>query len=139
PLARSVPGLAFAPGRRERLSWAGSVRRRREVRTAESLVSAIVARLPGEASSWTAHPAPRTLSDACFVPLGPNGCPPTAALKVPYTVLGALSLRREIDVLERLGCDPRLGTWRALLPEVIAAGEVDGQPYLVERLVSGVD
>src|SRR5207237_8194749 len=59
--------------------------------------------------------------------------------KVPYTALGALSLRREVRVLGELGSDPRLEAWRALLPEVLAAGEVDGQPYLVERLVRGED
>ena len=78
-------------------------------------------------------------SDSIVVAAGPPGTGPLVAIKVAHTEAGSKSLAREIDVLRRLSSDPRLRQWRGLLPELLAAGDVRGHVFLVERFARGLD
>jgi aminoglycoside phosphotransferase (APT) family kinase protein len=50
-----------------------------------------------------------------------------------------MSLRRQSTVLADLCVDPRLCEWRALLPRLLAEGEIAGQPYVVEQMLPGLE
>lgn len=63
----------------------------------------------------------------------------TGVLKVAPTACSASVLRRERDVLNQLGSDGQLGGWRAVLPVVLAAGDVGGSPYLFTSRLPGRD
>ncbi len=88
---------------------------------------------------WTEQRCIRTVNDMVVIAVGPPNRPPAALVKLPQSASARTSLHRHKTVLETLGKDSRLGEWRALLPTVLAAGDVSGQPYLVEQIMPGVD
>ncbi len=94
---------------------------------------------PQPPSTWIVRQSLATVTDVTVVRLGPPGRVPRALLKVAATRLAMLSLQRQGDVLTRLRADQRLNQWGALLPDVLAQGEIDGQAYVVERMVPGQD
>jgi hypothetical protein len=72
--------------------------------------------------------------------VGPRGAAPAGVVKLATTAAASASLARERAALEALEREGALGDWRALLPEVLAAGDDDdGRAYVVERLLLGVD
>ncbi len=89
-------------------------------------------------NTWTTYRAIRTVSDMTVIAVGPPGQPPTAVLKLPHTDEAAASLRQQSTVLAALRADPRLGDWSALLPMLLAEGEIAGQAYVVERVMPGL-
>lgn len=88
-------------------------------------------------TAWVVHALPRTSNDKTFVLVGPPKSPPRALIKLADTGTAASALAGEARVLDELAADPRLAEWRRLLPEVIASGEIDGEPFLVEAIVPG--
>lgn len=126
----------------QEVRWRSDLRRRMEPST--RLVSHLlrdVPELPGEPlpTEWVIHDVPRTSTDSTVILVGPPRREPRAVIKLAETAAAASALVREADLLEELAADPRLTVWRRLLPEVLAAGEIDGEPYLVERVAPGID
>jgi aminoglycoside phosphotransferase (APT) family kinase protein len=78
-----------------------------------------------------------TVTDVTVVCIGPPNQSPTAILKLAQTQHASMNLRRQKEVLADLHGDGRLGEWRALLPTVLAANEIDGQAYMVEQMLPG--
>jgi O-antigen/teichoic acid export membrane protein len=87
---------------------------------------------------WLAHRRLPTVSDVTVTSVGPPAAP-VAVIKLARSYRGTLSLRRHTAALAALHADERLGTWRSLLPPIVAGGEVGEQSYLVEGLLPGVD
>jgi len=119
------------------------LRRRRLDRTGAA-VPRILAKLPESGaepppSAWTAHELRASVTERLVVVVGPPGSAPRAVVKLAESDRTARSLVRETEVLSLLSGDTRLGAWRALLPEVLAAGEIDGEPFRVEGVLPGVD
>ena len=130
------------------LTLSQGIRRRQNVhrRLARAAIAVprVLAELPENGagpppSAWTAHELPSSVTDKMVVLAGPPGARPRAAIKLAESEGAARALARETEVLGLLSGDPRLETWRALLPEVLAAGEIDGEPFLVERILPGVE
>ena len=116
----------------------------RRLARAEMAVPRILAELPGNGGAlhprtWTACSLPPSVTDKIVVLAGPPGALPHVAVKLAASPSAARGLVRETEVLVSLSGDPRLGEWRALLPNVLAAGELDGEPYRVEHIPPGVE
>jgi Phosphotransferase enzyme family len=58
-------------------------------------------------------------------------------VKIPATVEGSASLKRQVQALSALAGDPRLRGWEAALPWTVREGEVAGRYYCVEEAVPG--
>jgi aminoglycoside phosphotransferase len=115
----------------------------RRARAARHLAPKIVASIPqglngDQPATWTPHRFLPTVSDVAVITVGPSGRAPQAVIKLPTSSSARGTLRREADVLAALNADPRLDDWRDVLPTVLAAGQVDDQPFLVQRMVPGV-
>jgi hypothetical protein len=107
-------------------------------------VSRILAELPENGtgpppSAWTAHELPPSATEKLVVLAGPAGAPARAVVKLAESGKAARGLVRETEVLSLLCGDSRLEAWRAVLPEVLAAGEIDGEPFRVEAVLRGVE
>lgn len=89
-------------------------------------------------TTWTTQEVVRTVSDMTVILLGPPDQAATAVLKLPRTNAAVASLHWQKTALAALHADPRLGEWSALLPTLLAEGEVDGQAYGVERMLPGL-
>jgi O-antigen/teichoic acid export membrane protein/aminoglycoside phosphotransferase (APT) family kinase protein len=114
----------------------------RRLARAEVAVPMILADLPENGSSpsaWTVRGLSASVTDKIVVLVGPPGAPPCAAVKLADSASAARGLVRETEVLRRLSGDRRLREWRALLPKVLAEGELDGEPFRVERVPPGVE
>lgn len=72
----------------------------------------------------TNRKALRTASDTAVIMVKAHGS--SGVLKVAVSDSGVDSLRREVEVLSRLGSDERLGAWRELLPVPWQAGGIGG-------------
>jgi aminoglycoside phosphotransferase (APT) family kinase protein len=114
----------------------------RRLARAEVAVPRILAELPENGSppsAWTARRLSASVTDKIVVLVGPPGAPPCAAVKLADSASAARGLIRETEVLRRLSGDPRLESWRVLLPKVLAQGELDGEPFRVEGVLSGLE
>jgi hypothetical protein len=89
------------------------------------------------AAEWSLQRCVHTVNDRTVAAVGPPGGTPRAVVKLATTPVAASGLRRERDVLAALGADARLGTWRRLLPTLLAHGKADGCVYAVEGFCSG--
>ncbi|HEX5505365.1 MAG TPA: aminoglycoside phosphotransferase family protein [Thermomicrobiales bacterium] len=122
---------------RARRRW----RDRRALARARALAPALLAALPppdgAVPATWRVRRAQWAESEVAILIVGPPGRPATAVLKLPVTAAGAAGLLRQRATLATLRADPRLRGWSALLPECLAAGEVAGRFYLVERALPG--
>jgi aminoglycoside phosphotransferase (APT) family kinase protein len=116
------------------------LRRAREARElAPAILAAVAARATGELHvGWSTHRLLRTVTDMAVIAAGPAGGPPRALIKVAMTAVAAETLQREHSVLAALHADPRVAQVRAILPNVIADGEVAGRAFLVEVMLPGV-
>jgi O-antigen/teichoic acid export membrane protein/aminoglycoside phosphotransferase len=61
------------------------------------------------------------------------------AVKIAGTEAGAAALTAQREALAALAAEPALNGFRALLPEVLGHGTLDGSRYVVERALPGVD
>jgi O-antigen/teichoic acid export membrane protein/aminoglycoside phosphotransferase (APT) family kinase protein len=116
---------------------AGRVRARM-LRSGEAGVPERVIGAALAARGWQPEQRLPTLSDSAVVMVRARDGEP-GMLKVAASGSGVASLQREYEVLNRLRSDDRLGRWRALLPEPLAAGEVVGGAYLLTRRLPGRD
>jgi O-antigen/teichoic acid export membrane protein len=123
--------------------WKRRPDRRRRRAHADAIVPQILAELddvlPEGASTWRLQNVIRTVTDKTVGFVGPPGGSARAVIKLPGSAGAARALVHEADVLNRLVADTRLDGWRSLVPELLGVGELDGDPYLVESVVPGVD
>jgi aminoglycoside phosphotransferase (APT) family kinase protein len=89
--------------------------------------------------TWSIQHLVRTVNDVMVVTLGPTDGAPAGILKLAKTDSAAESLRRQSQVLRTLQADSRLSDWRALLPTVLAEDMTLRQPYIVERIMPGIE
>jgi aminoglycoside phosphotransferase (APT) family kinase protein len=85
----------------------------------------------------SAHPPRWSPSGVTVVLIGPRAGKPRLAVKISHDDAGHASLVRERDVEVALHADPRLVSWRGLVPEPIAEGRATGLGYVVERAIAG--
>ena len=124
--------------------WKRRSARRRRLERTERIVPRVLAEVPGKGedappTTWWMRVPAGMATDRTVALVGPVGFPARAAIKLPESENAASGLVREADVLSQLGSDPRLAGWRSLLPELLAVGEIDGAPYVVETLMPGID
>jgi hypothetical protein len=88
--------------------------------------------------NWRCERLLRTVSDVrVYIMRAEHG--ETGVLKVAATASSAPVLRRERNVLAQLGSDGQLGGWRAVLPVLLAAGDVGASTYLFTSRLPGRD
>jgi aminoglycoside phosphotransferase (APT) family kinase protein/O-antigen/teichoic acid export membrane protein len=92
-----------------------------------------------QSSQWLVYRSFTTVTDMTVVSIGPPNQPPKALLKLAATRPAIKSLRRQIETLEGLRADVRIGEWSSVLPTILAAGEIDGRAYMVEQMLPGRD
>lgn len=123
----------------------GELQRRWDVRMriarARKLVPHILGSIPPDPaiahpSTWSVLTATWTLTNVVVIGLGTDKRL-LAVLKLPQNPSGLESLRRHTSVLDTLGADARLRDVHSLLPRVIAEGEINQQPFLVEKALPG--
>jgi aminoglycoside phosphotransferase (APT) family kinase protein/O-antigen/teichoic acid export membrane protein len=89
-------------------------------------------------ATWTVHRIAATDSDKTAITIGPSGRPPAALLKLASTDDSAMMrLRQQVHILTMLHADGRLAEWRALVPTLLAVGEIEGHAYIVQQLLPG--
>jgi aminoglycoside phosphotransferase (APT) family kinase protein len=100
-----------------------------------------VAPLPGLAdpATWTTQYLVHTVNDVMVVALGVPGEPPAGILKLAETSSAVESLQRQKSALQALQSDSRLADWRSLLPTLLAEGMTENCPFIVERMMPGVE
>ncbi len=117
---------------------------RAHLERASQLIPSIVPTIPPIADAplpdtWTNRRCISTVNDTVVIAMGAPNRAPTVALKLPQTDFAFRSLQRQKAVLKTLWDDTRLGEWRALLPKLLAEGNVSGQPYVVEQILPGIE
>ncbi|MCA9879809.1 MAG: phosphotransferase [Thermomicrobiales bacterium] len=139
--AQSILGaLGFAAAARQFLWWLGGRGQRvRAVRTVLPGVRAAIPNQPGlpPPADWTAVQAVPTIADRMVFTMGPPRQEPVAIVKLAPKGDAASNLERETDTIRALQAETRLGDWRNLLPQKLAAGEKGGLVYRAERLLPG--
>ncbi len=117
----------------------GRLRRggRRRLAQSAAVLPAILAATPDASPDWDVQSLVSTVTDVTVATVGPRDGAAAAVLKLPRTAFGVASQQSQLTVLDVLGADERLGDWRLLLPQVIAAGRLDEQTYLLERAMPG--
>jgi aminoglycoside phosphotransferase len=88
--------------------------------------------------TWQPLCVTRRDAGAIVVELGPHAGAVEAIAKIAGPAASA-AVRAETKALERLAPVARSGGWSSLLPETIAAGDVAGGAYLVQRVLPGVN
>lgn len=130
------------------LTVSGQVKRRHALdgRRARAIVAVprILAEVPENGpglppSAWTTHALVPGVADKLVVLVGPPAAPARAVVKLAESESAGRGLARETDVLSVLSGESRLEAWRAVLPRVLAAGEIDGQPFRVEAMLPGIE
>ena len=108
----------------------------------KAFLKQIISTLPEE--SWKPPPTQwkileiiPTISDMSVVTVGPQRASPLAVINIARSKQAIQSCRSQLEILESLNADARLGDWRALIPKVLAAGEIGGESYLVMPLLPG--
>jgi O-antigen/teichoic acid export membrane protein len=124
----------------------GPLHRRRVVAGVSRILPRIDARVDARADAdggapcdWQVHRVLPTVNDVSVATAGPPNRSPLAVVKLANSDCGAAALQREVNALTALSADPRLGSWRAMLPQVLSSGAVHSQRFVVERMVTGLD
>ncbi|MDT7726193.1 MAG: hypothetical protein QOI21_2769 [Actinomycetota bacterium] len=94
--------------------------------------------LGAQAADWCLHGKLSGESGSATALIGPPGGA-NALLKLAGTPQGRVDLARQVAILGRMHADERIGTWRELLPRVIATGEVKHCYCMVETRLRGGD
>ena len=94
--------------------------------------------LGAQAADWCFHGQLSGESGSATALIGPPDRA-GALLKLSHTPQGRDHLARQAKILQRLRADERIGSWRELLPQVIAASEVNRCYCTVETRLSGND
>ena len=108
------------------------------VRSARAGVPEAAVRAALADGGWQRDRTLTTLSGTAVIMVSAPGGR-TGVLKISATEAGTASLRREHDVLCRLGRDERLGEWRDLLPAPLHWGDSGGGAYLLTSRLPGRD
>ncbi|MFC5993654.1 aminoglycoside phosphotransferase family protein [Pseudonocardia hispaniensis] len=96
--------------------------------------------LDGSLSAWQVGERLSGGSDTTTVVLREaGGSGRSALLKATRSRSGRAQLMRQDAVLTALHADERLGSWRGLLPRILAAGEVNGAYCVLETRLGGDD
>lgn len=137
----SALGLQWMP--RLGKSWRRWVNRH-ALRQVVAMAPAILRTLPPlpglpAPENWRVGRADWTLTDVIVLAIGPAGGAPAAIIKLPRSAAGAESLRQQAAILSTLRADERLADWLNLTPEPLASGQLNGQPYFVERALPGIE
>lgn len=88
--------------------------------------------------TWVVHSSIVSSTRVVVVKLGPRDHEPIAVLKMPATVQGAASQRREATALAGLARTP-LGDFASLLPDSLTVGTIHGQAFALERALPGAE
>jgi hypothetical protein len=113
-------------------------RRRRANPFRRTVSTALGTFLDGELAGWGVYGRLDGRSGTAIVAVGPD--PDSGALlKVAAGPCGRVELERQTTVLAAMHADARLGSWRELLPRVLAAGEVDGTYCVLETRLPADD
>lgn len=115
-----------------------SALRSRLVRSRQANVPGVTVAAVLEGGTWRAESQLASVSDSAVVMVRSAAGRP-GVLKIAASPVGAASLCHERDTLSRLQADERLGRWRSLLPEPLAAGEAAGGSYVLYSRLPGVD
>src|SRR5689334_14306502 len=91
--------------------------------------TALATFLDGELSGWRVLGRLDGRSGNVIVQVGPDALS-GGLLKISDSPYGRTELERQTSILQAMHADSRLGSWRQLLPRVIAAGAV-GDAYCV--------
>ncbi len=119
---------------------AGRVANERFGLDARRLVPRIVAALPPSVlppEDRQVASIERTGTRIAVARVGRRAGPAAAIVLVPQTRSGERLLRCRATAERRLVADRRLGPWTRFVPGVLAAGRIDGRPYLVETALPG--
>jgi hypothetical protein len=99
----------------------------------------VIPDIPGaQAADWRFHGKLSGESGLATALIGPPSGP-DALLKLAGTPQGRVDLARQVMILERLHADERIGSWRELLPRVIASSEVNRCYCTIESRLRGED
>jgi O-antigen/teichoic acid export membrane protein len=90
-------------------------------------------------TTWNVQKVVKTFSDMTVFIMGPEGDKPAALLKLPQSKYAMMSMCRQKKVLAQLHADSRLGEWRVFLPTILTNDEIVGQPYVVEKMLPGLE
>jgi hypothetical protein len=138
--SRAVNGRllgAATPWLRHRLTRPlGSIRRAEVLQRVIS--TALATFLHGELAGWRVYGRLDGRSGNVVVRVGPDDHS-GGLLKISDTPWGRTELERQSAVLEAMHADTRLGSWRRLLPRVIAAGPVRGSYCVLETRLPASD
>jgi O-antigen/teichoic acid export membrane protein/thiamine kinase-like enzyme len=80
-----------------------------------------------------------TVSDVTVIELGEDGGDVEALLKLANSDKAVLSLQSQKQAIQQIYNDRRLADLRYLIPNLLAEGEVEGQFYMVEKRLPGID
>jgi O-antigen/teichoic acid export membrane protein/aminoglycoside phosphotransferase len=114
---------------------------RQHLATVQLFMSEVLPQLATEplAASWSAQALIETVNDMTVASLGPADQPAQAIIKLPRSQAAAKSLERHRAALAALWAEPALAGWVKLLPAILAEGQPAGQPFLIERMLPGVE
>jgi aminoglycoside phosphotransferase (APT) family kinase protein len=92
-----------------------------------------------EHGPWRTYDLLSTNSDVAVLAAGPTRQPLRALIKIAETPAAAEGLKCHRRALIALQGDERLGTLRSLIPRVLALGDADGVPYVLEQRLPGTN
>jgi aminoglycoside phosphotransferase (APT) family kinase protein len=92
-----------------------------------------------EATDWVLQSIHVSGTHVMVMMVGPPGQSAAAAIKIPTTIAGRASQRREAQALAALLNEPSIREFAALVPGRLVDGEVHGVTYTVERAIQGVE
>jgi aminoglycoside phosphotransferase (APT) family kinase protein len=122
------------PLRRLATHW----RHRPELQWAARVAPHVLAGLEGtREAEWRTEAVTWTGTSVAVVMVMHRSCKRRLVVKIPSTVEGSASLKRQIMALSAIAHDPRLRDWEAALPWTLHEGEVAGRYYCVEEAVPG--
>lgn len=109
-----------------------------ELRWAAGVAPRILAGFEGTAETeWRTEAVTRTGTSVTVAVVLHRSHNRRLVVKLPATVEGSESLKRQVRALSAIAHDPRLRDWEAVLPWTVHEGEVAGRYYCVEEAVPG--
>jgi aminoglycoside phosphotransferase (APT) family kinase protein len=111
------------------------------VKPSRRLTAEIITRhseaLPASAEPIRSRATKVTSTGVVVVMVGPRDAEPCAVIKLARTAPAVAVLRRETAVLTALHAQPGLGSWRELMPQPYADGELSGYRYRIDSALPG--
>jgi O-antigen/teichoic acid export membrane protein/aminoglycoside phosphotransferase (APT) family kinase protein len=88
---------------------------------------------------WTLHSVTTNGHDVAVAILQAAGAVPEAVLRVAGNATGASTLARHRHALDTIAGLDALDGWRTLVPSVLATGDHQGRPWVIEERLGGRD